>query len=392
METKDKKRLISAVLLVLLVLYGTFYQMVLVKNYLKYADVITSVVLIIVTFIAYQIIGYRNDKATYLKKQVFKNTLLILASYFAIIYLLGIKIGFLKNSYSLQLLDILKNILSPIVLVIASEFLRYILISGNKVDESGKNSKLIVILTTITLIVIDLTPQISLRMFSSNARIFSIVTSIIIPSITKNIVLSYLTSQCGYKTSLLYRIIMDLYIYLVPIFPDLNDYFMSMLGILLPFAVYLQSSRIINTLNDTKEEKLDRSVIYKAGDVAIAVVAVILISLVSTKFSYFLLGIASGSMEPSINIGDAVLAHKIDKDEKLKVGDIVVFEMNGVKIVHRINKCDKDENGNDYYVTKGDANGSSDNNRLYIGDIEAKVIVTIPFIGMPTVWASELLG
>lgn len=392
METKDKKRIISVLLLVVLVLYGVFYQAVLVREYLKYADVITSIVLIITTFFAFELLGFRSDKKTYLKSQVIKNTLLIIVAYFAIIYLFGIKIGFLRNSYSLQLRNILNNILSPIVLVVTSELLRYILITSNKLDESGKNNKFMVVFTTIALIVIDLTPQISLRMFTSGVRAFSIITSIVIPSIAKNVVLSYLTSQVGYKTSLLYRIVLDLYIYLVPIFPDLNDYFMSMLGILLPFMVYMQSSRIINTLNDTKEEKLDRSVIFKVGDAAIILVAVVLISLVSTKFSYYLLGIASGSMEPEIRVGDAVLAHKIKDDEKLEVGDIIVFEQNNIKIVHRIEKCEKDEEGNMYYVTKGDANSSSDNNKLYIDDIEAKVVAKIPYIGMPTVWASELLS
>ena len=228
-------------------------------------------------------------------------------------------------------------------------------------------------------------------MFTSNVRIFNLATSVMIPSLVKNIALSYLTYHVGYKASLLYRLVLDLYVYLVPIFPDLSDYVSSMLGIALPFLVYLYSSRIIGEYNNNNETVVKTNM-FGISDIGLIVFTALLIGLISCKFPYYLLGIATGSMEPKIHVGDAILAHKVKDDNEVNVGDIIVYDNDGRKIVHRVFSKETNEEGNIVYVTKGDANGSDDGNNLLIGDIEGKVLVTIPYIGMPSVWASDILN
>ena len=73
-------------------------------------------------------------------------------------------------------------------------------------------------------------------------------------------------------------------------------------------------------------------------------------------FGYKPFAVVSGSMETSINVGDLVIAKKIDSDKSLKNGDIIAFRTSDNYVVtHRIVET-KDENGKRYFTTKGDNN------------------------------------
>ena len=76
--------------------------------------------------------------------------------------------------------------------------------------------------------------------------IFKIITLIIIPVITRNIAMNYTTGYIGIKPNLIFRFATELYIYLVPIVPDLGEYFDAMINIGLPVVFYVLSYRIID--------------------------------------------------------------------------------------------------------------------------------------------------
>lgn len=390
MKIKNKKKIVSFGILLYLVIYVVVYQCFLLKNYLKYADTITAANMIVMTFASIVFLGWQKDKKTYLKKEVLKVVIFQVSLYFTILYALGLVFGFLRNAYSLKPIAIINNILAPIIIVVTSEILRYVIISSNK-ENKDKQSKLIIAFMAITLMLVDISSQISLRMFTSAARAFNLITSIILPSIVKNLSLTYLTYHVGYKSSLIYRIVLDLYVYIVPIFPDLSEYVSAMLGIALPFLIYLYSSRIVSEYNNGMEYVYKTSV-FKLSDAIFIGFTAILIGLISCKFPYYLLGIATGSMEPKIHVGDGILAHKVKTDEEVEKGDIIVYEHDGRKIVHRVVSKSPNEEGKTIYLTQGDANNTDDGVELTIDEIEGKVIITIPYIGMPSVWASNVLN
>src|SRR5579862_9301200 len=70
--------------------------------------------------------------------------------------------------------------------------------------------------------------------------------------------------------------------------------------------------------------------------------------------------VMSGSMEPAIHTGSVVVAQPA-APETLKVGDVIVYNLPKVSesITHRIIEL-KDDGGKPGFVTKGDANGGSD--------------------------------
>lgn len=90
-------------------------------------------------------------------------------------------------------------------------------------------------------------------------------------------------------------------------------------------------------------------------------------------FGYTIFEVATGSMSPTINIGDVIIV-KVTKDVKLN--EIIVFKEGKSFITHRLIKADSD-----IIVTKGDANNSSDKN-ITQDLIVGQVIKIIPNVGI----------
>ena len=113
----------------------------------------------------------------------------------------------------------------------------------------------------------------------------------------------------------------------------------------------------------------------------------------SIMFYWFCIGvfplypnvILTGSMEPGIKPGDAVIIKKISEEEdiyKLAVGDVINFDRGEINITHRIIKIEEDSAGNLQFVTKGDNNKSEDVQPVMPNDINGTVIKTVPKVGI----------
>ncbi len=90
--------------------------------------------------------------------------------------------------------------------------------------------------------------------------------------------------------------------------------------------------------------------------------------------SYKLLIVLSGSMEPQIKTGSLVIT-KSEKNYKVK--DVVAFESsNNDLVTHRIEGIT-----NAGFVTKGDANNTTDPGEILNNQVKGKVIFTIPYLG-----------
>lgn len=112
-----------------------------------------------------------------------------------------------------------------------------------------------------------------------------------------------------------------------------------------------------------------------------ALVAVLLIILaLPLPGHYRILTVLSGSMEPAIKIGSAVI---IKPESDYKVGDVITFgEMSKTKTptTHRIAEITT-ENNTKYFITKGDANTGADQKKITQKQIIGKVIFDAPYIG-----------
>lgn len=99
---------------------------------------------------------------------------------------------------------------------------------------------------------------------------------------------------------------------------------------------------------------------------------------VGADHSYVVL---SGSMEPAISPGDAVIVGSVNPDS-VAVGDVITFHrtQNGIPTTHRVVEVLQGDNGL-AFRTMGDANEDPDGAPVPAGNLVGRVAFTIPFIG-----------
>ena len=198
--------------------------------------------------------------------------------------------------------------------------------------------------------------------------------------------MTYITYYVGYKINIIYRLFIDLYMFIIPLIPNINSMLNTIISVSLNYLIFIYTNRQLTYYNDRKELILSKQ-LHKKIDTLIYGIIIILLSLVSGIFPIFMMGVGSGSMEPKISTGDAIILTKVKSSSELEIGDVIAYKnKENVTIVHRITK--KEDN---YFVTKGDNNKVEDKIKITIDDIEGKVILNIPYIAYPSILINNII-
>ncbi len=330
--------------------------------------------------------GFEKDNFRY-KKDVLLNILICLLIYYFVTYFLGLFTGFVRNSYSLSLINIIKNTFPVILLIIISELLRYELFS------KSKGNLLCSIIGYIIFILIDVNLMVHVYNVATYLGLTKMICLVVFPSITKNIFLIYITNKVGYKNAILYRLLTDLSTYLLPIFPDFGEYINVVVKTILPIIIMARLNNMFSyyDLRKIKSSKYNtnKMILYSV----ITFVLFIVVMLTSGLFRYQALTIGSSSMDPNIKKGDVVIVKKLKKSEikQIKKGQVLVHSHDDKIIVHRVVKI-LNINGKKNFITKGDNNNTKDSWVIKESEVIGTVSIKIRYIGMPTVALNELLN
>jgi len=88
--------------------------------------------------------------------------------------------------------------------------------------------------------------------------------------------------------------------------------------------------------------------------------------------------VQSGSMEPSIMVGDVIV---VSKTNDYSVNDVITFlDDDNKRVTHRIIEK-RTGLKTDEFLTKGDANRSGDREAVFFSSIVGEVVMTIPKLG-----------
>ena len=338
-----------------------------------------SVILIgLITIKRYGLIKNNN----YLNSNVTSVVVASLLSYFILIFLLGLVLGFNKTVFSFKIDYLVKYPILNAVGIILEELVRYI------ICKNATEKKTPIITYTILLIILNITIGINGLDIHESESMFIFTCTVVLPVISRETLCSYLTYKIGYTPSIIFKLVISLYEYVVPIVPDLGNYLYSVFNVALPYFVYLFSGRIIDYRQ--KAKIYTKNAIKNVFYAPIFVFLVILVALVSNVFSHTIIAIGSNSMKPIYERGDAVIYEKVNP-KSIKVGEVIAFKRNGIIITHRVISLQK--NGNNYiFMTKGDANSTPDAALVYSKDLLGRVKYSVKYIGYPTLWFNEVIN
>ena len=374
MKTSVKKILTIEIIMLITILSG-FFVPYLFENE-RY--VIFLLIVGIATYFAVGLDFSRHRK----EKDALKTVLICLLIFFMLSYLAGLFIGFNRTIYSFGLTNLANNIAPTIVLIFLTEILRY-----QFIKKSNKN-KIVVILSAIIFTGIDICIANTYYNLAVQNQLYEFVGLIIMCGITKNILMTVMALRYDYVVPITYRLVMDLYEFLIPIIPGFGPYVKSVVMIVYPiiltFLMY-KGDKIF--VKEKPEQKRKHNVAF----ITITVILLILVALNSGFFKYQTLVVGSNSMKPYISRGDVVLVDKIDTEDhkNLKKGDILAFKQHSKIIVHRIYKIIQ-RGDNVYFVTKGDNNNQADQGIIEPGDVVGKVLLKVKKIGLPSIWLNDL--
>lgn len=323
---------------------------------------------------------------------IHKKTVTILLTVFALIYIatlyaLGLYFGFIKSKVIISLWSLYKFVIPISLIIISSEVIRKILLS-QEIKVMNKNVNLSLIFTYLINVLIDLLISTEVYSLTDLDSILKVLGFVLFASLCSNLLYNYISIRYGAKPNIIYRLITTLYIYIIPIIPNVYILFQSFFKMLYPYLIYIILEKLfsktifVTPLNERKKNIF--------GNAILLIITTLIIMLISCKFLYGILVVGSKSMTGALNKGDAVIYEEY-KQQTIEEGQVIVFNYNGIKTIHRVVSIQKVNDSVRYY-TKGDANKHNDDGYVTQDDIQGLVLLRIKYIGYPTIWIKELFS
>lgn len=349
---------------------------------IRYNEYLIPLFVILLFAASVYLLGFKKDRLLKSKKTMLVVSIVTIAILFTT-YGIGFLTGFVRSPYNRGIMGVILNTGSIVLLVVSSELFRY--------QCCTKGNKLTLILAVIAILMIDITYNLNLFNFSNNFVLLEFVCVVVLPGISRNIIMCIFANRYGYKVTLSYSLIMAIYEYIVPITPGYDSYLKSIISIIIPIInmlfinFYLRKSK--------KEDIRNKNIGSKIFVTLCVLFLVFLIGIYSNLFRYWVATIASGSMSPTIEVGDIVVVDKYyaENPQELVVGDVLVFKVKNTLYTHRIISIVV-KNNNYYIRTKGDYKENAEDSWVVLkGDIVGKVCYKIKYLGLPSVWLHNLL-
>lgn len=265
----------------------------------------------VVLFVSLLVYGWKKDQNT-LKLSATRIVVSVLLFYYILLFLLGIPLGFSKTLFSTNINQWMEGLIPAFFLTIMMEYLRFLIISSNPFQKKG------IYFLTFLLILCNISINANYAALLNGYGIFLFFCVTVFPIIAQETLSSYITYQFGLLPNLIYKLIINLYLYIIPIMTNLGDYLYSAFNVVIPVTLFLALNKSINFRNDTKRNNNNtRRIIEGFVTIPVFSLIAIMVVLVSGIFDYQLIAIASNSMVPVFSRGDAILCEKIKNEDDI---------------------------------------------------------------------------
>jgi signal peptidase len=218
-----------------------------------------------------------------------------------------------------------------------------------------------------------------------------------LPALTENLLATYLALISGPTASLAYRAPLQAFQWFSPILPDLSWGYQSIIGVMAPTVGFI-TINAATTLTDQRKaglptQRKPRSGVHKSqssmkGWLAVSVLLVLIVWSSTGLLGFYPTIVASGSMQPTLSVGDIAIVVSADPD-KVQVGDVIQYWQKEEMILHRIVESQQTADGM-VFITKGDANNAPDPDPVLPSQIVGKLVLKVPQLGWVSIALKEV--
>ena len=383
MRSSEKQLFIIQILSLIILLFNTIFY--------KFLGVFGVIVfLIALLFTLLMVCGIPRDNNITGRLSV-KLCIFYSLAFLVFKYSLGLITGYYTNPYDISLLGIIKNVLPMIIIILLEEYSRFTMC-----EKSGCN-KLILLITMVIFTLLDFTLKSSFVGMTSIEEFLKLFTTTFMQCLFMNLGLTVISFKHGLKSALIFSFIFNIYNYIIPIIPRFSQYVETMVDMLIPIVIivllHIGIPKIFNKKKKNKEDIRKKHIATKLVGVILFVLIILTVSLNSNIFRFWVCVVGSGSMEPTINIGDLIMVDKSYKERssELSEGDVIVFQISGKYYTHRIIKV-FDNNGERTFLTQGDREGQAVDDWLVTkNEVVGKTLFRFQYLGLPSIWLRDLM-
>ena len=325
---------------------------------------------------------YRSAGGLRLKATIIRLALVIGFFQLALYVIGGLFSSFGKSPYSFALTGILTNLVFVGSMLVGMELSRAWLI--NRLGRKHTLLAIAFVAVLYTLLSLPLARITGLRLELTS---ITYMNSTVLPALAENMLASFLALLGGPLAAIAYRGILQVFWWFSPILPNLPWAFKGLIGVVVPIVglVVANTLRISRPRRRQARREGEGSL---AGWIVTTIVAVAAIWFAVGLFPVQPTTVISGSMRPTLDVGDVVIIAKVSADT-IKPGDIIQFrEAKGITTVHRVVEIQEIE-GNMLFVTQGDANSKPDANPVIPENVVGKAVFDIPKIGWAAIAVKE---
>ena len=298
----------------------------------------------------------------------------------------GFITGFGRSPYSHTPRGILINLAYISSMLLGMEFSRAYLL-----DRVRRQIRALVL--TSLLYTLVLTPLIKLLSLPrvKPLEIVDFLGSQLLVTLVWNLLASELVLLAGPLASLAYRVPIEVFWRFSPVLPDLTWGWKIITGVVPPIVgftavIYQATPSQLRKLGIRPERVRGIRALKRERREILWTTIFCIVAILAIWFATGLLGVfpsiaISGSMRPTIDVGDLLIMVKVPA-EYITPGDIIQYVTERGMTVHRVIAV---EGG--YFITKGDANESPDPDPVHPRSVRGKLVAIIPKVG----WASIYL-
>ncbi len=292
----------------------------------------------------------------------------------AIMVIGGLFFGFGRSPNSFTPLAVISSLFLVVLTLIGMEISRAWLV--NRLGKHHIFFALALVTMIYTMFSVPLTTLINPR---EPLEMVNYLNSRIFPLLAENLLASFLALLAGPLAAIAYRGTLQAFWWFSPVLPDLTWVLQGLIGTMVPILGFVVVQSFYSSKTERGPKGRAKEGRFPVGWIVTTIAAVTIIWFSVGLFPFHPTLVASGSMRPTIDVGDVLIIAKASADV-VEEGDIIQFRQGDNTIMHRVIEIQEVE-GAKFFITQGDANNAPDLEAVGPEQVVGKAVFTVPKIG-----------